>query len=80
LPRFPLYSPSRYPRNLGNCPEGQILNQFLDACISIIGTRAFDKFVEIQPGYEDLTNEEKEELKENIFDKWIGYVLLYQGS
>jgi hypothetical protein len=24
LPRFPLYSPSRYPRNLHNCPEGQI--------------------------------------------------------
>jgi hypothetical protein len=24
LPRFPLYSPSRYPGNLGNCAEGRI--------------------------------------------------------
>jgi hypothetical protein len=47
-----------------------------DLVVSIIGTRAFDKFVEIQPGYEDLTNEEKKEQKENIFDKWIGYVFI----
>jgi hypothetical protein len=47
-----------------------------DLLLSIIGTRAFDKFVEIQPGYEDLTDEEKKEQKENIFDKWIGYVFI----
>jgi hypothetical protein len=47
-----------------------------DLLVSIIDTRAFDKFVEIQPGYEDLTNEEKNELKENIFDKWIGHVFI----
>jgi hypothetical protein len=36
--------------------------------------------VEIQPGYEDLTDEEKKEQKENIFDKWIGYVFIKGGA